>query len=413
MCRYPLFILLLLFFGPILKGQFVNIPDPNFLTAVIKNGADKNGDGNISYTEAEAVKSLKMHNCGLQDLTGIEAFIHLDTLDFYGLVGVGAGGYRPNQVTYLDVSALVHLKYLECSYNKIHTLILGELRELTVVSVGFNELTEIDVSACTALSVLFIPGNPISYLNLEQNHQVRILCIDEIYNPLMVCFSPEDMPLDGIQISSEGTTNLYMGVCDIPVVTIINDSLIRPENVEFTCNMDAVVYLLSSDNYQGAADIRENCLDSLLVTAFETGAFDLSGMNDTILWLVAIDPSGNISAFAPFFIFESPDDDPPDDDPPGDDPPGDDPPGEKEVPDEGSDIDLLLYPNPTRKIITIKTEDDLPFSFDILNDKGQLLTRRNQVASPCQLDLSELKFGMYIFRINIGNQLYVRSAVRF
>lgn len=267
-------------------------------------------------------------------------------------------------------------------------------------------------------SEFYVQGNPISYLNLEQNHQIKILCIDEIYNHLTVCFSPEDMPLDRIQISSEGTTNLYMGVCGIPIVTIINDSLIRPEDVEFTCNKDAVVYLLSSVNDKDAAGIRENCLDSLLVSAFVTGAFDLTGMNDSIMWLVAIDSFGNISEFEPFFIFGSHDDDPPDDDPPGDDPPGDDPPdddppGEKEVPGEDSDVALLLYPNPTRKIITIKTEDDLPFSFDILNDKGQLLTRRNHVASPCQLDLSELKFGIYIFRINIGNQLYVRSAVRY
>ena len=49
-------IAILLMVLPMLS-QNVNIPDANFLNALIEEGVDANADGQISYTEAEAGNS--------------------------------------------------------------------------------------------------------------------------------------------------------------------------------------------------------------------------------------------------------------------------------------------------------------------------------------------------------------------
>ncbi len=52
---------------------YVNIPDPNFKNALISENVDKNKDGEISDTEAEAVTYLKVNAKSISDMTGIEA----------------------------------------------------------------------------------------------------------------------------------------------------------------------------------------------------------------------------------------------------------------------------------------------------------------------------------------------------
>ena len=61
-------LLFILFFLPIfLNAQVVNIPDPNFLAALIEEGVDTDGDGMIQLSEAEAVIELSVFNQEITD----------------------------------------------------------------------------------------------------------------------------------------------------------------------------------------------------------------------------------------------------------------------------------------------------------------------------------------------------------
>ena len=71
----------------------VTIPDSNFLSALIDLGVDANRDGIISPEEAEVIISLDVQSDSISDMTGIEAFINLESLVCSG-----------NQLTSLDVS---------------------------------------------------------------------------------------------------------------------------------------------------------------------------------------------------------------------------------------------------------------------------------------------------------------------
>lgn len=59
----------------------INIPDNNFLDALIELGVDRNGDGIIEPAEAEVILSLEVSYDSITDMTGIEAFVNLDTLN--------------------------------------------------------------------------------------------------------------------------------------------------------------------------------------------------------------------------------------------------------------------------------------------------------------------------------------------
>ena len=80
----------------------VNIPNINFLNALIRLGIDTDGDGKISPSEAAVIRSLDVSGNSISDITGIESFINLDTLYCYF-----------NNLTFLDVSKNMSLVFLE------------------------------------------------------------------------------------------------------------------------------------------------------------------------------------------------------------------------------------------------------------------------------------------------------------
>ena len=58
----------------------IEIPDNSFKAYLLEN-FDKNNDGNISLSEAKAVKVINCSGKNINDLTGIEKFENLESLD--------------------------------------------------------------------------------------------------------------------------------------------------------------------------------------------------------------------------------------------------------------------------------------------------------------------------------------------
>ena len=85
----------------------IKIPDNNFLTALIEQGVDKNGDGKISSSEAKVINYLEVSYDSISDMTGIEKFVNLDTLLCTN-----------NQIITFDISNNTALVHLFCSNNQ-------------------------------------------------------------------------------------------------------------------------------------------------------------------------------------------------------------------------------------------------------------------------------------------------------
>jgi len=123
------------------EDPYVKITDNNFLNALIELGIDTNGDGQISQSEAEVVKSLDVGQNSISDMTGIEKFVSLETLEC-----------DRNQLTSLDVSNNVSLRFLYCGSNRLTTLDVSGNINLEYLSFGSNyEIPSIDVSNNTAI----------------------------------------------------------------------------------------------------------------------------------------------------------------------------------------------------------------------------------------------------------------------
>lgn len=157
--KNKIFLYLLLFFTVLsqLNAQNVYIPDVYFKNELIDLGIDTNQDGEIQYSEAVVITYLNVAaNHTITDLTGISAFVNLETLYCFDM-----------SLTSLDVSALVNLKVLACTYNQLTQLEVSGLVNLEELICAYNQLTQLDISDLVNLKYLNCSNNQLSYLDVS------------------------------------------------------------------------------------------------------------------------------------------------------------------------------------------------------------------------------------------------------
>ena len=156
------------------------IDNTAFITAVGEQVAwTKNDDGTVSLTPEnlaaiENVISLDVSEESLSDLSGIEYFINLISLDC-----------KKNNLTSLDVSNLTKLTVLTCNENQLTKLDVSSLTKLSNLNCQNNQLTTLDVSQNAALWDLRCSNNQLTELNVSNNPGLRILyCTDNLLTAL-------------------------------------------------------------------------------------------------------------------------------------------------------------------------------------------------------------------------------------
>ncbi len=193
------------------QDEVIHIPDTSLRNALLEEGVDSNGDQLISVSEAKSVTSLQLIDKGISDLTGIEAFIHLDsiTLSMNPLYALDLSENRKlrflecvgcelstldissnaklthldcssvlamqNHLTTLDVSNNLALEYLRCAHNQLTTLDISHNQALIVLSCAWNQLSSLDVSGNPSLIQLFLNNNQITSLDVTYNRNLTTL----------------------------------------------------------------------------------------------------------------------------------------------------------------------------------------------------------------------------------------------
>jgi len=193
-------IAILLVASPMLS-QNVDIPDTAFLNALIELGVDTNGDGQISYVEAEAGDSfnLNLGSKGISNLTGIKAFTNSSYIDC-----------ADNGLTSLDVSNLPALTFLCCWGNELTSINVANDTALTWLDCWGNQLTSLDVSSNISLRVLLFSDNKLTNLDISSNKEIRDLrCsdneltyLDVSNNPKLAEFNCSGNKLENLDISN-------------------------------------------------------------------------------------------------------------------------------------------------------------------------------------------------------------------
>ena len=158
-----------------LNAQNINIPDVNFKKALVENTEiNTNGDGEISENEAILVAHLFLNSKNISDLTGIQHFPHLISLNIYN-----------NELTSLDLNQNIEITYLNCSENKLSSLDLSKNTAITHLTCSYNLLSSLDLSENTAITQLNCFNNQLRSLDLSKNTVITELsCQHNQFNSL-------------------------------------------------------------------------------------------------------------------------------------------------------------------------------------------------------------------------------------
>ena len=186
---------------PSFDGVIVPFEDAIFRAYCVKN-FDTDGDGRVSYAEAQEVTSIIVCTDDITSLRGIEYFSKLQILicsgstissssDFFS----GSGQLYSldvskntaltelwcncNQLGSLDLSKNTALTKLVCTCNQLHSLDLSHNAALTFLECAENYLTDIDNSKNTMLSFLNCWRNQLTDLDVSNNTALTDLTCSE------------------------------------------------------------------------------------------------------------------------------------------------------------------------------------------------------------------------------------------
>ena len=285
-----LLLLLLLALPMIGFGQNVNIPDANFKAYLVGNSAiNTNADNEIQVSEASAFNgSINCINMNISNLTGIEAFVSLTSLNCYDnqLTSIDVSNNNAltnllcynNQLTSLDVSSCTALTYLNCEGNQLTSLDASSCTALTDLGCEGNQLTSLDVSTCTALTYLHCYNNQLTSLDVSSCTAIGALfCYDNQLTSLDVsaCTALAFLYCHNNQLTSldvKNGNNINMLVVydppfgDIPAFLAYNNpnlSCIEVDNVAWSQenwanNIDSTAYFSENCSELGILDNNES-----------------------------------------------------------------------------------------------------------------------------------------------------------
>ncbi|MCK6541576.1 leucine-rich repeat domain-containing protein [bacterium] len=184
----------------------ITVNDPQF-RSVLQNKYEVNFDVNNLIINPEAVlliKHLDVSGQGIFDLSGIEAFTSLDSINC-----------SSNYLTNLDLSSNTSLEYVHCGYNGITSINLTGLTKLKYLWCNSNQISSLDLSDKPLLEELFCFSNGLQNLYVKQNSALRYLYISETpiseidisSNLMLTHLNCADTPISRLSISNNRSLN--------------------------------------------------------------------------------------------------------------------------------------------------------------------------------------------------------------
>jgi len=143
-------------------AQNINIPDANFKAYLLgETSINTNNDTAIQESEASSYTGFLVCNGkGISDLTGIEAFTEIRTLNVAN-----------NSITTLALGDKPKLTELYAKGNQITSISILQNNTLHTVDLQTNKLTDVDVflSRCSGIKELNLSTNELTTLNISSN----------------------------------------------------------------------------------------------------------------------------------------------------------------------------------------------------------------------------------------------------
>ena len=217
------------------------IPDAKFEEKLIALGIDRDGkNGKVATESIAPVTSLSLSFSSITNLTGIQDFISLLSLECFG-----------DNITSLDVSKNIALKYLGCRSTKLITL---------------------DLSKNVALTTFYCSSNQLTSLNLKngKNTLITTNSINLIGNPNLKCILVDDETYANTNWSTKKDATASFNATDCAPYTVIPDGRFEDRLI-----------LLGIDTDGKNGKVKTASIESLTdLSIINAGIKDLTGIQD-------------------------------------------------------------------------------------------------------------------------------------
>ena len=246
-------------FISIISFAQVSIPDANFEQALINANIDTDGtlNGTISTADAQAKTGLLyLKDKNISDLTGIEAFVNITSLNIQG-----------NNVTTLNMGTNTSILDIQTKNNNISTLDISGCPNLTNAQFSNNALQTVDFSNNLAITEVNIKGNPLNSIDVSmltnltrfviKNNTGTLTELDVSQNTNLVDFDANNSGLLYINVKNGNNTNFT-------VFNVLTNSL--------NCIMvdDTAWSTANWTNIDAGISFKEECYVAIPDTNFET-----------------------------------------------------------------------------------------------------------------------------------------------
>lgn len=224
---------------PAFKYALTQVPRADIqIDGVISTDAivDKNRDGEIQLSEAQAVEALWFFSQNIENPEGVQYFTNM--------ISLGVSG---NLIRKLDVQKLEKLQLLDCSNNEITEMILPNDGDMLSLYCGFNQLTTLVLppglvklrsmgcgpnkltilefpKTLTDMDVLDCRDNELTYLNLENLPSLSYLFCSS--NKLTQISIEKNKKLNNLICRNNQLTDMYLKNGTIAQVAIENNPLL-------------------------------------------------------------------------------------------------------------------------------------------------------------------------------------------
>lgn len=141
-----------------MKLADIQFEDKAFEAAVLATGLEK----------AEEVTEIRARKQSINKVNGLEHFPNLKLLDL-----------TRNQLTEIDVSPCSALEELYLGNNELEEIDLSHNTELTHLEIFINDISELDLSSLTKLENLYANKNDLTEIDLANNPAIEEIHLND------------------------------------------------------------------------------------------------------------------------------------------------------------------------------------------------------------------------------------------
>ena len=284
------------------SAQKTYVPDDSFEQYLIWMEMDDVLDDSVLTANIVDVQSLHLGYSSIHDLTGLEGFLSLDSLTISEL--------QNSDISYLDMSLVPWLKYLDC-YNQngqIDSLNLSQNTALQFLDASGNSITSLDLSSNTLLEHLTCNFNQISDLDLSNTLQLKSISVahnsltslDLTLNDSLYSVSCSWNAISALDLSNK--PNLEFVFCEHNILAVLELSNV-PELVRVWCadnqiseldvlNKPHLEQLMAGNNLLSSLDL-SSCGSLIWIWLYSNQLFELNVANGLNAYMAGF-PGGGL-----------------------------------------------------------------------------------------------------------------------